>query len=150
MCPEEHTPELSDRIIVVVDVAGFHRSVCRHLSDREILSFLSAYAGLIGPRVRAAGGEVIKYMGDAAVLIFPTSDPAGVVSSLRDLKVDLDTFLTKPGWRASLTVRAHIGRVAVGLVGGVSDIAGSAVNETFLLRGEGMILSTALREKLRP
>jgi adenylate cyclase len=65
--------ELIEAAILFTDLRGFTQ-----LSERspipDVLAHLNIWFGIIGEVVETHGGEVLKFIGDAVLAIFPTSD----------------------------------------------------------------------------
>ena len=51
---------------------------------------LDKFYGLVGDAVDDAGGKVVKFMGDAALMVFPEDSTREAVEALRTLKADAD------------------------------------------------------------
>lgn len=64
--------EMIEAAIWFADLRGFTR-LSERLPIPEVLAYLNAWFGIIGEVVEAHGGEVLKFIGDAVLAIFPTS-----------------------------------------------------------------------------
>ena len=64
-----------------------------------------------------ARGHVVKFMGDAALLIFPDDSVDSGVLALVSLKRETDCWLRSRGYPARLAVKAQYGKVFAGPFG---------------------------------
>jgi len=64
-----------DAVVMFSDLRGFTEKSSR-LSDRDLLDVLDAYFELVVDAVRAAGGEILKFLGDGILAVFPIEDEA--------------------------------------------------------------------------
>jgi class 3 adenylate cyclase len=60
------------------------------------VSTLAAYYELVGDLVEEAGGKVVKFMGDAGLLIYPVAAAERAVVGLRRLQAVGDAWLADP------------------------------------------------------
>ena len=59
-----------------------------HVSDERLAETIDAYYERVAARIEAAGGKLVKFVGDAALIVFqPEAVDAGI-QALLDLKVD--------------------------------------------------------------
>ena len=90
---------------------------------------------------------MVKFMGDSALMIFPTDAPRGVVDALAQLRRQALLLWQDVGSTCDVHTKAHVGTVAYGPIGPDQrfDIIGRDVNCLFMLRGQGPeTLSAAL------
>ncbi len=134
--------ELIEAAIWFTDLRGFtHRS--EHSPIPDVLADLNSWFGIIGEVVEAHGGEVLKFVGDSVLAIFPTSCEQNSMSACRNalaaaqefcLRTDAENELRRPAGRAPLThgLALHFGEVAYGNVGAPHrldfTVIGPAVN----------------------
>jgi adenylate cyclase len=146
-----NTPTVSEQIIALADLRGFHRHVCAKLSPEEIFTFLSEYYSVVQRVMDGAEGRIIKFIGDAILLVFRATDPDSAINTLKELKSETDIFLSQAGYDSRLCIKAHVGRVAIGTIGERElerlDICGLAVNQTALLPNDEWILSDDLQRR---
>ena len=131
-----------EAVIWYCDLRGFTR-----LSDRlprdAIIALLNDYFGAMAEAVTAAGGEILKFMGDAMLAIFPVASPAerqGVAARALDAAEaavkaiaalnDRRAAAGSPLMRFGLAL--HIGEVMFGNIGASArldfTVIGPAVN----------------------
>jgi adenylate cyclase len=152
------TPRKASLLISFMDIQGF-LGIAQALPDSlDLFALLDQLARLTRPLVEAASGRVIKFIGDAALVVFPGDDVDAGVRCLLDLKARLEQHLAGRGFRNTLKVVAHVGEVAIGILGDGDcarlDIIGSAVNTCAMLdrghHGGRLILSPQAFEALSP
>lgn len=74
-------------VIAVADIARATQ-IAQVMSNREVFDMLGEYYELIGGIVEGAGGKVVKFMGDAALVVFPGDAPDPAIEALRRLKAE--------------------------------------------------------------
>ena len=104
--------------------------------------------------VERAGGRVVKFIGDAALLVFPEDAVDRGVEGLLQLKDTVDDLMQERGWDCRLAVKAHFGTTVAGPFGAAGakrfDVIGKAVNTAATLDSTGVTLSVAAFRKLGP
>jgi class 3 adenylate cyclase len=137
--------------IVFADLAGFGADV-RRTGDRDLADILDGLYERVDDRVTAGGGRVVKFVGDAALAVFPEDAGDRVVDALFALKDEADGFLGGHGWSATLTFKVHFGVVMAGPFGAKNDkhfdVIGSDVNAAATLQGRPFVLSAQAFRKL--
>jgi class 3 adenylate cyclase len=123
-------------IIATADVAGFAKA-CRGRSDVEVFRMLDRVYGLVGTVIGQAGGTVVKFIGDCALVVFPQDKPDAAVAALRELRAEAQPLWSDFGAPCAVRVKAHIGPVACGPIGPDRrfDVVGKSVNDLFLMKG---------------
>jgi adenylate cyclase len=134
--------ELIEAAIWFTDLRGFTR-LSEHSPIPEVLADLNSWFGIIGEVVEAHGGEVLKFIGDSVLAIFPTSSEQNSMSACRSalaaaqkfcLRTGAENELRKSVDRAPLmhSLSLHFGEVAYGNVGAPHrldfTVIGPAVN----------------------
>lgn len=118
-------------LICFVDLSTFARDAERH-EDARVADVLDRYYQALGDAARAAGGRLVKTIGDGALLVFPPERADDAVSALLRLRDDVCALLAKEGWTSWLVVKLHAGDVVAGAFGPREerryDIVGGAVN----------------------
>ncbi len=137
--------------MALLDIKGF-AAISRNLSSKNLFDFLNAYFEMIGRLIQESGGEVIKFIGDAALVIFPSDSPRKVVGNLRNIQQRAQEHLERAGYENAVQVKGHIGKVYLGDLGTHDrkclDIIGAAVNDLFLLPTEDdFVLSKDLEQQ---
>ena len=144
-------PKESDLILAVTDIAGFARAA-KPKPSLQIFELLAEFYDLVGTIIGAAGGRVIKFIGDASLIAFPSDTPQQAVSALRTLQARAGGLLARFGPDCRISVRLHVGKVACGFLGTETDkrfdISGEPVNELFLTPGAEFTISPELQQLL--
>jgi class 3 adenylate cyclase len=140
-------------LIAFLDLTRFFAQSQR-TGDAEIAETLDAFYEHVASAVGDAGGTVVKFLGDAALVVFPADAVDRGVETLLDLKDSVDDLLAERGWECRLAVKAHFGSVVAGPYGGAGakryDVLGKAVNVTAGLEGTGVTLSVEAFRRLGP
>lgn len=104
-----------DAIIAVSNIAGFSH-FAENLSPEQLIQGLNRYAELIRGLVTAAGGEVILYVGDAAICLWAGStDPqrqAEIGATLVKMHQVAEQIVLPEKMRAKQHLAVAAGRVA--------------------------------------
>lgn len=123
-------------------------SLSAHLGPGRIIGVLNELFDCQVPAIEAHGGEVLKFMGDGLLAVFPfcmgPSDRQvcdGALEAARQAYAALDARNARPGAEPTLRfgVALHVGDVAYGNIGGASRLdftcIGPAVNLAARLEG---------------
>jgi adenylate cyclase len=123
-----HT-ETMNAAIWLSDLRGFTKLSDR-LSSETVVDILNAYFDCQVPAILAHGGEVLKFMGDGLLAVFPIADDAGdatlvckrVLEAAQESRAQVAALShstgseTIDGFRFGLAL--HVGRVLYGNIGG--------------------------------
>ncbi len=153
-----------EAVIWYCDLRGFTRA-SDSLPRDSVICLLNDYFGAMGAAVSAAGGEILKFMGDAMLAMLPVDAPDGraetvaraaraaaqAATSIAALN-DLRRSAGEPVLRFGLAL--HIGEVMFGNIGASSrldfTVIGPAVNYAARLEkvcapsGQAIVLSQAV------
>lgn len=138
------------------DLMGF-TALSEALQPVELIPFLNAYGGALVEAIQGTGGDVLKFMGDGLLAIFPVdSDPAAACRTALAAERDARRRIAEVNRaRAAAAERTtdfylalHLGRVYFGNIGS-SDrldftVIGPAVNEASRI----MALCSSVRRPL--
>jgi class 3 adenylate cyclase len=140
-------------LIAFADLTRFFVQSQR-VTDAELADTLDAFYERVGAVVHKGGGRVVKFMGDAALIVFPEEGVDAGVETLLRLKEEIDDLMDDRGWDCRLLVKAHFGTAVAGPFGGIGakgyDVLGKAVNTTATLEATGVTLSVSAFRKLGP
>ena len=124
------------------------------LEDGDVARVMARYYDLAGSRIAAAGGRVVKFIGDGMLAVFPPKGAEAGVLALLDLKEASDRFMVEQGWECRLLVRVHFGTAVEGQFGAGADkrydVLGKAVNVAARLDGSAVVLSDEAFGRLGP
>lgn len=140
-------------LIAFVDLTRF-AALSEQVSDTELAAAIDAYYERVAQTVSAAGGRVVKFIGDAALIVFPEEAVDRGLQALLDLKDFVDRDMEARGWGCRLAVKAHFGEVIAGPFGAAGDkrfdVLGRAVITAAKLSSTGVTLSEAAFRMLGP
>jgi len=140
-------------LVAFVDLTRF-MEVSRRLDERRIATLLDELYERVGARVSAAGGRVVKFLGDGALLAFAEDAVDAGVAALVDLKGEIDGWLKGQGYDSRLTVKAHFGPVVAGEFGARGDkrfdVVGRTVNTAALLDTRSLAITPQAFRRLEP
>lgn len=140
-----------EALVASSDLSNFAR-FARQLSEIDLFAMLSQYYELIGDIIGRANGRVIKFTGDANLLLFPSDSIDEGVLALLSLKEKGDEWLNRKNIPSRHHLKAHFGSVVCGEIGTRKDkrfdIFGSTVNTMFLQKTYGFSMTPQLFRKL--
>jgi len=140
-------PLLEERIVTLVDVAGFARLV-RGRSEEEVFQMLDSFYREVEDLAGAAGGRALKYIGDGVLLSFPLDRAAAAVAYVESLPQELLSVWDDYGTTCKVHVKADVLSLAWGHMGrmGSFDAIGDGLNQLFMHVSDGRSISAALWE----
>jgi adenylate cyclase len=138
-------------LIAFIDLTRYTAMVARAPAE-EVAETLDAYYYRVAAAVEPAGGRVVKYIGDAALVVFPVERTDAGVRALLALSRELDAWLKERGWESRPVVKAHVGTAIAGAFGpeGRFDVLGADVNVAATLDSRGFALSAEAFRALAP
>jgi len=140
-------------LIAFVDLARF-AAQSQRIDDLELANTVDSYYEHIGAAAQAAGGTAVKFVGDAALIVFPEAAVDQGVEMILALKESVDRFMRDRGWECRLTAKVHFGKAMAGSFGVSNDkrfdIIGKAVNTAAMLDASGVTLSVEAFRRLGP
>jgi class 3 adenylate cyclase len=140
-------------LVACSDLTGYAK-VSGKKSEEEMFQLLADYYEFLGDVIAPAHGEVIKFMGDAALMLFPEKDADTGVQALLQLQAAGDAFWSERGVSCRHRLRCHFGPVCWGPLGTRADkrpdILGRTINTLFLLKCEGFAITPEAFRKLNP
>ncbi len=131
--------ETIDAALWYCDLRDF-TGLSQTLSSTEIISLLNDYFGVAESAIETHGGEILKFIGDAVLAIFPLGSEKSTAEVLRNASAAACEALAsrseiaadKPDLDVDFGVALHVGRVANGNVGAPNrldfTVIGPAVN----------------------
>ena len=144
-------PEERDLLVAFFDLTLYLRFSQSHTSQ-EIFTTFSDYFELVGDIMEGAGGIVVKFIGDAGLIVFGEDDVDRDVRALKEFQDTGDTWLKSRGMTCQNRIKAHFGPVTCGLIGTRTDkrfdIFGETVNTAATLKSNGLAISPQVFRKL--
>ena len=147
----QQAPLETDVLVALCDWTLFG-SYARGATSAEVFARLDEFYLLAEEVVEAAGGLVIKFMGDAALVVYPDELADRGVGALLDLKRRTDVLLERRRLPNRLHVNAHFGPVTLGPMGHhrALDVIGHTVNITATMGAKSFGLSAQAFRRLSP
>ncbi len=152
------TPRKENLLIAFMDIQGF-LSIGQRLSDPlQMFDLLDGFARIVTRGIREAGGIVVKFIGDACLVVFAEDAVEDGVLALIAVKADCERYLQGRGFPNRLRVTAHFGEAALGLLGVEPDrrldVLGDSVNVAASLEKTGhrgrLVITAATFRRLGP
>ncbi len=139
-------PQESRMVVGLADIAGFAKA-CESKSDVETFEMLNQLYMLVGNVIHKAGGSVVKFMGDSALVVFPESDAKQGVAALRELASSSSDVCASFDRTCTVRIKAHVGSVVSGPMGPDNrfDVIGNTLNQLFLMPWDGPDASAELK-----
>ena len=136
-------------VVAFLDLTQFAAQSAR-VEDAELAERVDGYYARVSQRVIAAGGYVVKFIGDGALVVFRREAADAAVQALLDVKAEVDDWLASIGWPCRLHIKIHVGDVIVGPFDGRLDVIGREVNTAAMLDSTGVALSVPAFRALGP
>jgi class 3 adenylate cyclase len=140
-------------LVAFIDLTRFKAQV-QSSGDTDVADTLDAYYELVAQAVSAAGGTLVKFIGDAALIVFAEDRVDAGVAMLLELKDGVDEWMAARHWECRLNVKAHYGPVVAGPMGARGDkrfdVIGRTVNTAAILQSQGVTLSAEAFRQLSP
>jgi adenylate cyclase len=116
-------------LICFLDLSTFARD-SEHCDDEKVADVLDRYYSAVSTRVTEAGGTVVKFIGDGALVVFDPERADDAVNALLALRDEVNGLVAKAGWVSMLVVKLHCGEVIAGEMGPEKrfDVVGREVN----------------------
>jgi adenylate cyclase len=136
-------------LIVFADLTRFMVN-SRSTPDAALAELLDGYYRHADGLVSAAGGRVVKFMGDAFLAVWPEASAGSGVEGLPGLKRDIDAWWAAKGWDSRVVLKAHFGRAVIGPFGADArfDVIGNEVNVAATLPARTISLSAEAFRRL--
>ena len=145
-------PQQCELLVAFSDLSAF-KHFAQDQSEEQFFAAMAEYYELVGDIVAEGGGKVVKFIGDAALLVFPADAVDTGVLALRALKERGDEFFAACSDTCRHLVKAHFGRVCCGPIGTRDEkrfeVFGHAVNIAALLTSDGLALTPQARRHFK-
>jgi class 3 adenylate cyclase len=145
------SPVQANVLVAFCDCSRY-KQASKGLPSAELFAHLNDFYLLIDDAIEAAGGLVIGFRGDAALVIFPEELADQGIMALRDLKANVDRWIQDRPLGQDLQVDVHFGEVTLGRMGraGTLDVMGETVAIAATLGSRGFGLSQQAFRQLAP
>ncbi len=150
---EIQTPTEIQALVGFFDLTAFAQS-SRRFSTSDLFGLLSDYYEWTGDLIESSGGRIIKFIGDAGLVLFPKTEVNAGVLAFKRLKEEGDKWIAQRGMASKHIVKLHYGPVICGPLGTRShkqlDVIGMTVNTAALLKSNGFAMSAQVFRQLQP
>lgn len=140
------------RVLALTRVPGSTAACAAH-GDARTAAVLADYYALLADAAAAAGGQVLKVMGDAALISFPVGRARQAVDALRSAQASGTSLWRGFDERCRLELKVGAGEVVCGRFGPPGgerpDVYGSALNRLFKAPWAELVLAPELETLLR-
>jgi class 3 adenylate cyclase len=148
---ESSTKTRSSWLIMFIELAGFDAQ-SRRIDDIELADTIDAFYQRVANAITTAGGRTVKFIGDAALAVFPEKSADSGVRMLLELKPQIDRLMIERGWDCQMVAKADYGTAVAGEFGPDEDkrfdVIGRTVNSAASLTTSGITLSVEAFERL--
>ena len=142
-----------DLLVSFFDLTMFARYV-RNRTAQDVFELLSDYYELVGDIIEGGNGKVVKFIGDAGLVVFSEDAVNEGVLALRKLKDAGDAWMAERDTPCRHRIKAHFGSVHCGKIGTRTvkqfDVFGETVNTAAVLQSNGLALTAQVFRKLDP
>lgn len=152
-----------DAALWFCDMRGF-TSMSDRLPARAVVGVLDRYFEHVATPLAEHGGEILKFIGDATLAVFPIGEAGAADACRRALAASLDVLARIDAWSPTeagpiqLGIALHTGRVFYGNIGGRDrldfTVIGASVNEVCRVEamcktlGEPLLMTSAFVQAL--
>ena len=139
--------------LLLADMRGFSR-LTDELPEERIVEVLNAFFDLIVPGIVAGGGDVLKYVGDAVIAIFPLAGdgPAAAcrlaLAAAQTALAALDAAPLDIRQHVSIDIALHYGDAAYGNIGSGNRLDFTAVGRDLNILSRLELLCKEVRQRL--
>jgi class 3 adenylate cyclase len=120
-----------DMTVLFSDIVAF-TSLSETMTPFENFNFLNSYLRRMGPEIRASGGFIDKYIGDAIMALFPgkPDDALTAAVAMSERLLEYNLHRRKSGYRPILTgIGVQVGSVMLGTLGEHERMDGSVISD---------------------
>jgi class 3 adenylate cyclase len=143
-----------EKLLIIFFDWPLYTRIAKEMKSEEVFAALNEFYAMSDLFFSSRGGRVLKYMGDAGLVIFPCERAEAGIVSLLEFKEQSDIWLGQKGFAPGIKVNAHFGEVTIGAMGAPGfarlDIIGSSVNICATLGKRGLTLSPQAFRALSP
>ena len=146
-------PTECNLLVSFFDLSSFARYAHNH-TNRDIFDLLSEYFEFVGAVVEKSNGHVVKFVGDAGLVVFSEEDVDRGIMALKVLQDTGDKWMAGRSVPCRNVIQAHFGAVVCGPVGTRDDkrfdVFGDTVNTAATLNSRSFAMTPQVFRKLKP
>ena len=129
----------------------------QHMDPDAVVGLLNTFFGIVGGAIHDHGGEILEFIGDAALAIFPVRDPAEVhaacaaaLDATAAIAVAIETHNRSQPDQPELDFGAslHLGEVCYGNIGATERLDFTVIGREVNLASRLETLSSTLAERV--
>jgi len=147
------TPQEMEVLVAFFDLTGVTRFARSH-SAQEIFELLSGYYEFVGDIIESSSGKVVKFIGDAGLIVYAEADVNRGVLALKSLQETGDAWLADHHMPSRNLIKVHFGPVYGGPLGVRTDkhfdILGETINTAATLKSNGFAMTPQVFRQLDP
>ncbi len=140
-------------LVSFMDIKNFARNF-QNKDTQHAMDVIDKFYETVGDSIEPNGGEIIKFIGDSALIVFSEDKVDIGIRSLLKCKKQVDKLLKENGRNSQLLVQAHFGEVVYGNIRTkmktFTDVLGETVNAAALLKSNGFAMTPQAFRKLKP
>ncbi|MBL8018887.1 MAG: hypothetical protein JNM27_04400 [Leptospirales bacterium] len=116
--------------VLFADIRDF-TTLSENMSPEENFRFINACMKRIGPAIRANGGFVDKYIGDAIMALFPSPTNAVLAAfAIQDILKQYNLSRQSSGYsELKIGIGLHCGRLMLGIIGEEKRLEGTVISD---------------------
>jgi class 3 adenylate cyclase len=140
-------------LVAFADLTYYTKTASK-MENQEVASWMNTFFERLGEIIELKGGVIVKFIGDAALIVFEEKLAEQGIHCLLEAKEQIDGWLQKEGYKSRLEIKIHFGPVIAGPFGSKSkktfDVIGNTVNTAATLQERPFCLSTQAFRQLSP
>ena len=144
-------PTTCNALIAFGDLTNFVK-FSRKLESIKAFNLIDEFYEITGEIVKKNNGRVVKFVGDASIVIFSEDNVSKGINALKQYKSTVDNFLKESNLNSQLIVKAHFGEIVCGPMGVKGnkefDILGENVNIAATIKSNGFSITPQVFRKL--
>lgn len=140
-------------LVAFTDLTLFMKT-SQGMEDVEVARWMDEFFEKISGIVAESGGVIVKFIGDAVLIVFDENLVDSGVKCLLRVKDEIDQWLIQQGYKSRLEVKIHYGKVVAGPFGAKEnkrfDVIGKTVNTAATLQAKSFAISVQAFRQLSP
>ena len=119
--------------VYIVDISNF-AVACKDKPEHEIFSILDKFYALVETVIEKSGGEVIKFMGDSALITFELDKADDAKKAINSLVVKSNDLWQRFSIDSKLKIKSDVCKLVCGEMGINKrfDVVGNDLNRLFM------------------
>lgn len=150
-------PNIIEALVCFYDITNFTQIVKKLNNALSVVEFIQQVSYIVSKKITETCGKIIKYIGDAGIIIFPDECVDEGVNILIQTQKEMHDFFISHNLNNRTTFSIHYGEIAIGKLEPFTkmDIFGDTVNVAATLERQSnykgkFIMSPQVFRKLNP